>query len=244
MSNWYFIPADMRKLAAEIGIGDFGLQCAAYAWRMWQGGNQWSGYDSYLSFFRHIAQLPLDYAAWDAWETLTLHSGPRIVHERFCMISDRPAILTIDAENRPHADAAPFCRWRDGSALYSVHGVRVPARVIEAPETITVTDIDAERNAEVRRVMMERYGWARFLVDAGAIRLDHDERWGTLYRRDIPDDEPLVMVEVINRSPEPDGSFRHYPLRVPPTMTTALEAVAWTFDVPPERYARELAFES
>src|SRR5258708_19796990 len=37
------------------------------------------------------------------------------------------------------------------------------------------------------------------------------------------------MIEVINRTPEPDSSFKHYWLRVPPTMRTAREAVAWTF---------------
>ncbi|MCC6716503.1 MAG: hypothetical protein IT555_01335, partial [Acetobacteraceae bacterium] len=205
LNNWYFIPADMRALARNIGVGDFGLQCAAQAWKMWHGGNQWSGYDSYLSFFRHVAELPIDYTAWDAWETLSLHSGPRIVHDKFCMISDRPALLTVDDQNRPHADSAPFCRWRDGSALYSVHGTRIPAWVIEQPDRLTVAAIDAEENVEVRRIMLDRYGWAKFMQDSGAKRIDHDERWGTLYRREIADDEPLVMVEVINRSPEPDG---------------------------------------
>ena len=33
-----------------------------------------------------------------------------------------------------------------------------------------------------------------------------------------PGDDPMVMVEVINSSPEPDGSYRTYWLRVPPTM--------------------------
>ena len=47
--------------------------------------------------------------------------------------------------------------------------------------------IDREANAEVRRVMVERYrhgeevhGAAAFIRDAGAVRLDHDECYGTL----------------------------------------------------------------
>lgn len=84
--------------------------------------------------------------------------------------------------------------------------------------------------------MLDRYGWVRFMQDSSAKRIDHDERWGTLYRREIANDEPLVMIEVINRSPEPDGHFRHYTLRVPPTCRTALEAVAWTFDMKPAEY--------
>ena len=85
-----------------------------------------------------------------------------------------------------------------------------------------------ERNIEVRRVMMERYGQSRFIIDSGAVKVDSDD-YGVLYRKDIPDDEPLVMVKVVNSTPELDGSFKDYFLRVPPTILTPREAVAWTF---------------
>ena len=37
------------------------------------------------------------------------------------------------------------------------------------------------------------------------------------------------MVEVRNSTPEPDGAFKTYFLRVPPDIQTARAAVAWTF---------------
>jgi hypothetical protein len=222
----------------------FGLECSGAAHRMWHGGNQWSASDGFLSFFRHVAKLDLDYSRWDHWEYLSLHSGPRIMHPKFCMISDRPEFLSVDDRNRPHCDTGPFCRWRDGSALYAVRGVRLPWWVIEHPERITVETIDQERNAEVRRVMIERYrcgdevsGAGAFICDAGGDRLEHDEAFGTLWRREISGDEPIVMIEVVNSTPEPDGRFKHYFLRVPPGTRTAREAVAWTFGMPAEDYA-------
>jgi len=131
--------------------------------------------------------------------------------------------------------------------VYFWHGVRVPPFVIAAPDLITIAGIDREQNAEVRRVMIERYrhgeeihGAAAFIRDAGGQRLDHDERYGTLWRLDDQGDEAIVMIEVVNRTPEPDGRFKRYWLRVPPTMQTAREAVAWTFDMPAERYAPEI----
>lgn len=45
------------------------------------------------------------------------------------------------------------------------------------------------------------------------------------------------MVKVVNSTPEPDGSYKDYFLRVPPTITTAHEAVAWTFGKTAETYA-------
>ena len=37
------------------------------------------------------------------------------------------------------------------------------------------------------------------------------------------------MAKVVNATPEPDGSFKDYFLRVPPAMERARQAVAWTF---------------
>lgn len=50
-------------------------------------------------------------------------------------------------------------------------------------------------------------------------------------------EEPVVMVEVVNSTREPDGSRRTYHLRVPSTMRTAREAVAWTFGLRSWQYA-------
>jgi hypothetical protein len=149
--------------------------CARDAWRMWQGGNQWSGWTAFLSFFRHVAKLKLPvYEQFRHWETLTELSGPRIMHHQFCMISDRPAVLNVDDQGRPHCEDGPFCRWRDGSALYAVHGVRVPAWLIEHPGQLTVDRIKAETNAEVRRIMVDRFGPARYFHETGA-KLIHSD---------------------------------------------------------------------
>jgi hypothetical protein len=128
--------------------------------------------------------------------------------------------------------------------MYCWHGVMVPPFVILRPDRITIAGIDRVHNAEVRRAMIERYrhgeeihGAAAFIRDGGGERLDHDERYGTLWRRNMPNDEPVVMIEVVNRTREPDGSFKRYWLRVPPNMPTAREAVAWTFNMPAEQYA-------
>jgi len=121
--------------------------------------------------------------------------------------------------------------------------VTIPERIILQPETIAAGEITAERNAEVRRVMLERYGQARYIRESGA-QVVHRDDWGTLYRAELVDDEPLVMVNVLNATPEPDGSYHDFFLRVPPTVRTALEAVAWTFDMKPQEYAQALVAQT
>jgi hypothetical protein len=158
-------------------------------------------------------------------------------------VSERHNILAHDAQGRLHSLDGPACAYPDGWSIYAVHGVRVPGYVIERPSEISVEKINGEQNAEVRRVMIERYrhgeeisGGAAYIRDAGGERLDHDERYGTLWRRNVPGDEPIVMVEVANATPEPDGRRKRYWLRVPPNARTARDAVAWTFDVPAAEY--------
>jgi hypothetical protein len=117
--------------------------------------------------------------------------------------------------------------------------VEVPEHVVLAPEKITVKEIEAEQNVEVRRVMIEKYGQSRYLLDSGAIEV-HKDDWGILYRKEIPDDEPIQMVKVVNSTPEPDGSKRDYFIRTPPTLTTARASVAWTFAQSAETYSPEV----
>ncbi len=149
----------------------------------------------------------------------------------------RPALCVEDGAL--HSAAGPAVSWPNGARYWFWHGVQVPARVIQAPETITVGAIRRERNVEVRRVMLERYGHERYLRDAGAQKI-HSDDFGTLWRVDLRDDEPLIMVEVVDATPQRDGSFRNYMLRVPPWIRTAQEGVAWTFGRPPHEYQLDL----
>jgi hypothetical protein len=176
------------------------------------------------------------------WE-LAQSAGWALPHQNICWVSERHHVLLRDDRGRLHCESGPAVAYPDGWAIYAVHGVRVPRYVIEHPHEIDIARIGAVRNAEVRRVMIDRYrhgeevsGSAAFIRDAGGERLDHDERFGTLWRRNVPDDEPIVMIEMVNSTPEPDGRRKRYWLRVPPNMATAHEAVAWSFNVPAKDY--------
>ena len=241
--RWYKInTVAIRHLANLISPrhAEFLLGCANQAWCMWDGGNQHSGWVSYLSFFRHVAKLDLPkYEKFQHYESACIHGGPRVMHKQFCVVSDRPRVLLVDEQNRPHCEDGPFCEWSDGTALFAVHGTRVPEWIVMRPERITVKAILAEQNAEVRRVMLDRMGLERFFSDAGAEPLQRDE-CGDLYRVDMADDEPLVFVRVLNSTPEPDGTRNQYILRVPPSMNTARNAVAWTFGLAGDNYAPEV----
>lgn len=155
--------------------------------------------------------------------------------EQVAVVTERPAVLARDDQGRLHGEDGPAIAYSDGLALHCWRGMPVPADLIGRLDQLTVERIHAEQNLELRRVLTERYGLDRYLRDAGATRMGADET-GVLWRLPVDGDEPLVMVEVINSSSEPDGSRRRYWLRVPPTTRSAREAVAWTFGLAPEEY--------
>lgn len=145
-------------------------------------------------------------------------------------------IITLDKDLRLQSiDGKPSVQYEDGRVEYHIKDVRVPDFVVTNPEKIKLDDINREPNTEVRRIMMERYGYEKYLKNSKAKMISQDP-FGKLWQVDVPADEPLVMVEVLNSTPEPDGSIKTYFLRVPPHTRTPQEGLAWTFNLPTRDY--------
>lgn len=111
-------------------------------------------------------------------------------------------------------------------------GVNVDRRVAFHPESMTVDEVLGERNAERRRVLLDRYGYGRFLRDSQAEVLSSDVDPGgprALLRVELANDEPLVALSCYCPS-----TGRQYMIRVPPATTTCHQAAAWIagFDNP------------
>lgn len=152
-----------------------------------------------------------------------------------CIVTDRPKLLAIDSEGRFHRATGPAAEYRDGLKVFAWRGGYVPKRVVWFSQNMNIFDIDDEPNVEARRFMIDMYGLDNFIRDAKARKID-DDKYGKLYIRELLDDEPIVLLEVLNSSPEPDGTYKTYFLRVPPHCRTSREAVAWTFGLRPEQY--------
>jgi hypothetical protein len=156
------------------------------------------------------------------------------VREGVALLVSRPRLRV--EEGRLHAwDGGPALTWGDGTRQYFWRGLDVGERVGRRADRLELRDIRNRRNVEVRRVLIERYGWERYLHDSGAALVSRDA-FGSLWRARAF--EPGALVEVENSTPEPDGSRKRYFLRVPPEMRSPREAVAWTFGIErPDAYA-------
>jgi len=111
-------------------------------------------------------------------------------------------------------------------------GVNIDRRIAFRPETITVPEVLNESNAERRRVLLDRYGYGRFVEGADAEILDRDSDPGgprQLLRVKLERDEDLVALSCLCPS-----TGRQYIIRVPPATPTCRHAAAWIagFDNP------------
>ncbi|NEB35987.1 DUF6745 domain-containing protein [Streptomyces sp. SID14515] len=157
-------------------------------------------------------------------------------YENAVVISERPDVLHRDEAGRLDHGEGPALAYGDGFALHAWRGMPVPAAFLAELSSLTPERIRAEENAELRRVMLEYYGYDRYLAESGAEPVHRDET-GILWRIALDGDEDVVMVEVVNSTPEPDGTYRTYWLRVPPATRTAKDGVAWTFGLEGAAYA-------
>jgi hypothetical protein len=146
------------------------------------------------------------------------------MHDEFCIVSDRPEILRVDPQYRPHCADGPSHRWRDGWSLYYWHGVRIPDEWIT---TSTPTAVEALQwpNVEQRRAACEMIGWEAILqqLDARVIDRHESEEIGTLLEVQIPDSGPERFLRVRC------GTGRYFALPVPRQIGKAHDANAWTY---------------
>jgi hypothetical protein len=207
-------------------------------WRI-MGGQLWAGWAAWESFFREVCGLELqgDLSERGRAYADTVQSAcwwwP---HREFVIVCERPMAIRLDGRGRLHCGDAPAIVWPDGWGVYSWHGVALRPEIVEQRDRMTVEQIDAEQNVEVRRAMLEIYGEERYILDSEVVCIQKD-RYGELFRKAVPDDEPVTMVRVVNSTPEPDGVNKIYFLRVPPDTKTAHEGVAWTFGREAKHYS-------
>jgi hypothetical protein len=148
--------------------------------------------------------------------------------QRHCILVPRPALHVADG--RLHRADGPAVEWSSGLSYWFWEGLHIPRRIAaKNSERARLQVLLHTPNLERRRLLLDRIGYERFLDIADASLVQQDD-YGKLWQTALSvDGEQLSVVEVVNSTPDRDGSHRRYFLRVPPGVRTAREAVAWSF---------------
>lgn len=126
-----------------------------------------------------------------------------------------------------HREEGPVIEYEDGTGIYYWNNLKVSENLVLHPEKMTVVEILAERNVELRRVMIERYGQEKFIRDADVEILDI-YNGNELVRIPLPNDPDDFLTALKLRC---TSTGRQYFIRVPPRMRDAQQALAWSFDL-------------
>ncbi|MGL4575140.1 MAG: DUF6745 domain-containing protein, partial [Burkholderiaceae bacterium] len=103
---------------------------------------------------------------------------------------------------------------------YYWHGMRVPddlIYVIEEPHNITVPAINRQNNAELKRMMVEKFGHQRYLADSDAQLIDEcpaDHPIKGLQTARLYRIGEMTLLDMLNSTPEPDGTTKRYTIPI------------------------------
>lgn len=178
---------------------------------LYMGGQFWISYVMRATFDRDVLKKKVEVGPREDTDTSCGWWWP---HEQFVIACNRPRLISLDDRERLHNESGPSMEWRDGWGIYAWHGIVVEPKYITA--TVTPEWIDTERNMERKRILLERFGYGKYLDATGATKIAQDD-FGTVYHREMPDgQEPLVIVRVVNGTKNADGTNRIYDLPVHP----------------------------
>lgn len=147
--------------------------------------------------------------------------------EKLALCCEAPVVQRRDERSRLHAEDGPAVVFGDGVSIYALEGYDVARRAVMEPDTLTVDEIDAEANADLRRILTARFGYGRYLSETGAevVHMDMvdvvrgNPAFGTMPRALLRDRRSRMWLVGT------DGSTRRvYYMRVPDVVTTCAEA--------------------
>jgi len=181
---------------------------------------------AFYRFFRDECGLESAEPLRGLWE-IAESCGWWAPYENVAILQHRHSVLRRDPEGRLHCEDGPAVAYRDGWGVHAWHGTRVPAEWIERRETLTPEMALTWENIEQRRAAAEIVGWHNVLdnLSTKTIDKDPDPQIGELVEVNLPDAGPERFLKV------KCGTGRTFALPVPPEMTTALDANAWTYGV-------------
>jgi len=168
--------ADMKQEPPEIMVLDSPIACKKHCpdlkefaspyWSIW--------FNSYAAMydFANTIGLEMDQEKLEKFLLWTRCCPFVLFKDDFVYVSRKPTTLEFNDAGQLHCDDGPACLYKDGWAIWSLNGVAVTEQIVMKPETLTLKQIKEEENAEIKRLMIERYGFEQYLAEVDAKLLD------------------------------------------------------------------------
>lgn len=198
----------------------------------------WSGAVDFCISVLGLYQDKIDVRQWNIVRSLIKECGWIFPFEKHAIVCGRPVKISLDSQNRLHAEGTPAIQFADGYGIYYHHGVTLPEKYGRLhPNQWQSKWLLTEENVELRRVLIQEIGYSRIGSELEALELD---RWGeySLLQFDENFDgnrgrEPINLLKMTC----PSTGHIHC-LRVPPDLRSAREAIKWVnWEIDPEDFS-------
>ena len=156
----------------------------------------------------------------ELWSEICRSCGWFNAWKGLAICSERPSAQLLNDRGVGHCDNGPAIAFRDGWKVWMLNGVRVDEQIVMCPETQTAEQIHGERNAEIKRIRIERFGWPKYLeaIKATVVDRRRNDVEGT---REALMRTPDGMVILVCACP---STSRTYCLEVDPQVTSCVGA--------------------
>ena len=183
--------------------------------------NEWrQAWCSLYEIAKHVG-VPFDEEKYQLYYNYCWEVQAIWPYEEVCIIVERPCVINWIGD-KVGCEDGPAIAYKDGVELYVLEDLILDKQIIMFPETLTIQQIKEEDNAEKQRIMLNRYGWTKYLLEVGARPLDSKDitlEGGTIYRETLWRSEDYTVLVTYDPS-----TGRPYALEVSEDCTTTAEA--------------------
>ncbi|MBD2676830.1 MULTISPECIES: DUF6745 domain-containing protein [Nostoc] len=150
------------------------------------------------------------------------HVGWMFPYEGMAIAIHRPQI-SWSSTGRIHAEGIPAIHFVDDFNIYVYQGVLLSEKYGRVhPRNWQSEWLLTERNAELRRILIQGIGYDRISQELQAKECDRWQEYTLMQVESEVDVEPIHLLKMTC----PSTGFIHV-LRVPPQITSAREAICW-----------------
>ncbi|MBD2452202.1 hypothetical protein H6G76_34905 [Nostoc sp. FACHB-152] len=154
-------------------------------------------------------------------------------YEGVAIAIQRPLIRRNSA-GEIHGEGIPAIEFSDGCGVYAYRGINLPEKYGQAhPTNWRAEWLLEQRNAELRRVLIQGIGYERIYQQLQAKEYDRWQEYTLLQIESEVDVEPIHLLKMTC----PSTGFTHV-LRVPPDISSARESIRWVnWGIDPTEFA-------
>lgn len=128
-----------------------------------------------------VLKCNVDRQKWNLSKLLLKHCGSFFLYEKICSICDRPRLISLDSQNRFHAEGTPAIQFNDGFSIYAYRNVRLPANYGRFhPSQWQAKWLLEGHDADITKVLVEGIGYPRIRQEIQSIELNALDKYELL----------------------------------------------------------------